>query len=415
MFARRLHNTTWGWTISGDLWHSGIWLYLLVFIGVCLYAAQFVNILLCLFVFLVEFTCICRYLLLVFQWFGRSGGRLPHRPAQKNYGNHNVFNDLGGGGRYFFIENPIICHYVDGVRGAGGPRFIENTTEHPCVCMVLAVLWAALAAQKSLKTIDFCAFSLSGEGSRAAFDFLKIQRFAWICMISAMGWAALAAQEALENRWVSKNFHCVGNGWGARAVPDSLKIIVCVVFCRTSRCAQKQINHNTKQHLYAWCSSFHSLLCATKTLVLCTGTPSYRSSYSCETLAIGNNIFAISTFLEVCGDPSNTSHLPTRQTTLQIITFSMIWNVRRGTLSLPTSKNIRNHCYFNDFGIGWGGPSPPVSSKNYENHNVFNNLGDGARPPATLHLRNKNKNFVYNVFWGGVGPSPPTSPKIGDQ
>ncbi len=105
-----------------------------------------------------------------------------------------------GGGRYFFIENPIICHYVDGVRGAGGPRFIENTTEHPCVCMVLAVLWAALAAQKSLKTIYFCAFSLSGEGSRAAFDFLKIQRSAWICMISAMGWAALAAQEALENR-----------------------------------------------------------------------------------------------------------------------------------------------------------------------------------------------------------------------
>ena len=44
MFARRLHNTTWGWTISRDLWHSGIWLYLLVFIGVCLYAAQFVNI-----------------------------------------------------------------------------------------------------------------------------------------------------------------------------------------------------------------------------------------------------------------------------------------------------------------------------------------------------------------------------------
>ena len=130
MFARRLHNTTWGWTISGDLWHSGIWLYSLVFIGVCLYAAQVVNILLCLFVFLVEFTCIRQYLLLVFQWFGRSGRRLLHLPAQKIM-EITISLMIWAGGAYFFIENPIICHYVDGVRGAGGPRFIENTTEHP--------------------------------------------------------------------------------------------------------------------------------------------------------------------------------------------------------------------------------------------------------------------------------------------
>ena len=85
-------------------------------------------------------------------------------------------------------------------------------------------------------------------------------------------------------------------------------VFVFMVFFRTLRCAQKHVNYNTKQHFDEWRSKFYSLQRATKTLkkqsnihFLGAETPPNRSSESCETLANGNKILAISTLLGICG------------------------------------------------------------------------------------------------------------------
>ena len=143
-----------------------------------------------------------------------------------------------------------------------------------------------------------------------------------------------------------------------------------MVFFRTLRCAQKHINYSTKQHFDEWRSNFYSLQSATKTLkkqskihFLGAETPPNRSSESCETLANGNKILAISTLPGVSGGAIHlppTSHLAKKP--LETITCSMICVVGKDPPSLPTSSN------------------------NYGNQNVFNDLGGGARVVVTTHL-----------------------------
>ena len=63
---------------------------------------------------------------------------------------------------------------------------------------------------------------------------------------------------------------------------------------------------------------------------------------------------------------------------------------------------ISENLNVNDFGMGWGGPSPPVSSKNYEitMFSMIWGMGRGPLPPLTPKTTQKLRVQCF-LGWGG--------------
>ena len=129
-----------------------------------------------------------------------------------------------------------------------------------------------------------------------------------------------------------------------------------MVFARASRCAQKQLNCNTKHNFDEWHSIFHSLLCRKK-----QRQNKAKLFFALRSLLLTvvhkvgkrQQILCDFPFLWVCG---GAIHLPptpnlAQKTTDTIITFPMICDVGKAPHHFPLSQTTMETIVFS---MVWG-------------------------------------------------------------